>query len=124
VIKLSGPAVKRWGWKNHGHRRARAEIYALMRTVPRGRVTTINDLRGALAKKHRVESACPITTGIFSWIRRTRRTKTAAARRKENHTLLAHAEERRGAQREISRRHRARRETETRRRGPRVRHQR
>ena len=37
-----------------------------MRTVPPGRVTTINELRAAVARKHRAAAGCPITTGIFS----------------------------------------------------------
>ncbi len=44
------------------------EVDALMKKVPRGKLTTINELRAALAKKHKVNIACPITTGIFSWI--------------------------------------------------------
>ena len=44
------------------------EVDALMRQVPRGRVVTINELRAALAKKHGTDFACPLTTGIFSWI--------------------------------------------------------
>jgi hypothetical protein len=44
------------------------EVDALMRHVPKGRVTTINQIRQALARKHRVDFACPITTGIFAWI--------------------------------------------------------
>src|SRR4051812_26386154 len=44
------------------------EVDAAMRSIPRGRVTTINQLRGALARAHGTETACPITTGIFSWI--------------------------------------------------------
>jgi hypothetical protein len=44
------------------------EVDALMRRVPRGRVTTIDELRAALAAKHKVDLACPITTGIFAWI--------------------------------------------------------
>ena len=44
------------------------DVDALMKRVPRGKVTTINELRGALAKKHKADFACPITTGIFSWI--------------------------------------------------------
>ena len=39
-----------------------------MKRVPSGKVTTINELRTALAKKHRASIACPITTGIFAWI--------------------------------------------------------
>ena len=44
------------------------EVDALMRRVPRGKLTTIDDLRAALAAKHRVDVSCPITTGIFAWM--------------------------------------------------------
>ena len=44
------------------------EVNALMQQVPHGRLTTINELRQALARKHGSTIACPITTGIFAWI--------------------------------------------------------
>ena len=44
------------------------EVDELMRCVPRGRITTIDALRSALARKHRTTIACPLTTGIFAWI--------------------------------------------------------
>lgn len=44
------------------------EVDALMKRVPRGRVVTINELRAALPNKHGTDFACPLTTGIFSWI--------------------------------------------------------
>ncbi len=44
------------------------EVDALMKQVPKGRVVTINELRVALATKHQVTFACPLTTGVFSWI--------------------------------------------------------
>lgn len=44
------------------------EVDALMRLVPAGKVTTIEHLRDALAKKHGTMMACPMTTGIFAWI--------------------------------------------------------
>jgi hypothetical protein len=44
------------------------EVDALMRRVPEGKITTINELRQALAKKHGASIGCPITTGIFAWI--------------------------------------------------------
>ncbi len=47
---------------------APSEVDALMKQVPRGRVVTINELRVALAKRHGTDFACPLTTGIFSWI--------------------------------------------------------
>jgi hypothetical protein len=44
------------------------EVDALMRTVKKGRLATIDSLRRALASKHGSTIACPITTGIFAWI--------------------------------------------------------
>jgi hypothetical protein len=44
------------------------EVDALMRLVRRGRVTSIDDLRAALAARHGATVACPITTGIFAAI--------------------------------------------------------
>jgi alkylated DNA nucleotide flippase Atl1 len=44
------------------------EVDALMRRVPRGKVTTINQIRTALALKHGATIGCPMTTGIFAWI--------------------------------------------------------
>ena len=39
-----------------------------MRRVPKGRLTTIDEIRKALARRHGATIACPITTGIFAWI--------------------------------------------------------
>ncbi len=44
------------------------EVDEYMRKVPKGRVTTINEIRKALAQKHGATIGCPITTGIFAWI--------------------------------------------------------
>jgi hypothetical protein len=44
------------------------EVDELMRRVPKGKLTTIDELRRALARRHGATTACPITTGIFSWI--------------------------------------------------------
>jgi alkylated DNA nucleotide flippase Atl1 len=61
---------------------APSEVDALMKKVPRGRVTTINELRAALARAHRVDIGCPITTGIFAWIAAYAAEEDAAAGRK------------------------------------------
>lgn len=42
-----------------------AEIDGVIRRVPEGRVLRFEDLRAALAAKHGVDIACPLTTGIF-----------------------------------------------------------
>ena len=47
---------------------APCEVDALMKQVPKGRLVTLSEIRAALAKKHQVTQACPLTTGIFSWI--------------------------------------------------------
>ena len=44
------------------------EVDGLMQKVPKGKLTTIDELRRELAKKHGTTVACPITTGIFAWI--------------------------------------------------------
>jgi 6-O-methylguanine DNA methyltransferase, DNA binding domain len=67
VCEVTGKLSKRWG-DGRFVIPAPREVDALMKQVPKGHVVTINELRAALAKKHRADFACPITTGIFSWI--------------------------------------------------------
>ena len=44
------------------------EVDEIMKSVPKGKVITINEIRAALARKHKASIGCPITTGIFAWI--------------------------------------------------------
>jgi len=67
VCKVTGRLSKRWGAGTIVIPAPR-EVDTLMKQVPKGRVVTINELRAALAKRHHADFACPITTGIFSWI--------------------------------------------------------
>src|SRR5271167_3046895 len=67
VCKVTGKLTRRWGTSTFVIPAPR-EVDALMKQVPKGRVVTINELRTALARKHKTDFACPITTGIFSWI--------------------------------------------------------
>lgn len=67
VATIEGKLSARWGGGTMVVP-APAEVDELMRRVSKGKVATINELRGALASKHGVNVACPITTGIFSWI--------------------------------------------------------
>ncbi len=41
------------------------EVDNLMKTVPEGKLITINQIREYMAKKYNATYACPITTGIF-----------------------------------------------------------
>lgn len=40
-------------------------VEAIIRRVPEGRVVTMGALRAALARDHRADYTCPLTTGIF-----------------------------------------------------------
>ena len=44
------------------------EVDGLMRQVPKGRLTTINQIRDVLAHRHGTTHACPIVTGILARI--------------------------------------------------------
>ena len=65
--KVEGKMSTRWGTGTMVIP-APAEVDEIMRKVPKGKLTTINEIRSALARKHRVDVGCPITTGIFAWI--------------------------------------------------------
>lgn len=67
VVKITGKMTKRWGTGTVVIP-APMEVNALMRKVPRGKLTTINEIRIALAKKYKASIGCPITTGIFAWV--------------------------------------------------------
>jgi len=64
---IDGRRSKRWG-EGTMVIPAPVEVDELMRRVPRGKLITIDGLRTALARKHGVTIACPLTTGIFAWI--------------------------------------------------------
>ena len=67
MIEVKGKLRVHWG-KGPMLIPAPAEVDALMKRVPKGRLVTISELRTALAAKHKAGFACPLTTGIFSWI--------------------------------------------------------
>lgn len=67
VSRITGKLSKRWGTGTVAIPTP-IEVDAMMKRVPRGKVTTINQIRQAVAKKHRATIGCPITTGIFAWI--------------------------------------------------------
>ena len=67
VKKITEKMSKKWGTGTMVIP-APMEVDEIMKKVPRGKVTTINEIRAALAKKHGATIGCPITTGIFAWI--------------------------------------------------------
>jgi alkylated DNA nucleotide flippase Atl1 len=67
VEKITEAMSKRWG-RGTVVIPAPIEVDEIMRKVPAGKVTTINEIRAALAKKHNATIGCPMTTGIFAWV--------------------------------------------------------
>ena len=67
VAEIDSKKSKRWGTGTFVIP-APIEVDAAMKKVRRGKLTTIDAIRKALARKHGTTIACPITTGIFAWI--------------------------------------------------------
>jgi alkylated DNA nucleotide flippase Atl1 len=67
VSVISDKLSKRWGTGTVVIP-APIEVDTYMRQVPCGKLTTINEIRQALAVKYNATIGCPITTGIFAWI--------------------------------------------------------
>lgn len=44
------------------------EVDEIMRSIPKGKLVTINEIRAAIAKNHGATIGCPMTTGIFAWV--------------------------------------------------------
>jgi alkylated DNA nucleotide flippase Atl1 len=67
VKEITGKMSTRWGTGTVVIPAPR-EVDEIMKQVPRGKLTTINQIRARLAQKHGASIGCPITTGIFAWI--------------------------------------------------------
>ena len=65
VERITGKMSKRWGTGTVVIP-APKEVDEVMRRIPEGKLTTINEIRAALARKHHATIGCPITTGIFA----------------------------------------------------------
>ncbi|MBU0558365.1 MAG: MGMT family protein [Bacteroidetes bacterium] len=67
VEKLTGKMINQWG-EGTIVIPTPIEVDELMRKIPKGKLTTINQIRNILAQKHGATIACPICTGIFARI--------------------------------------------------------
>jgi hypothetical protein len=67
IAAIDSTKSKRWGEGSFVIPAPR-EVDGAMRKIRRGKLTTIDALRRALAERHGATIACPITTGIFAWI--------------------------------------------------------
>jgi alkylated DNA nucleotide flippase Atl1 len=67
VVEITGKMSTRWGTGTVVIPAPR-EVDEIMRKVPKGKLTTINQIRAHLAQRHGASIGCPITTGIFASI--------------------------------------------------------
>ncbi|MBC8526560.1 MAG: MGMT family protein [Candidatus Cloacimonetes bacterium] len=67
VVPITEKMSKRWGTGTVVIP-APIEVDEIMNKVSKGKLTTINQIREILAKKHGASIGCPMTTGIFVWI--------------------------------------------------------
>lgn len=67
VERITDKMSKRWG-TGTVLIPAPVEVDEMMRKVPEGKLITINEIRSALARKHKASIGCPMTTGIFAWV--------------------------------------------------------
>jgi alkylated DNA nucleotide flippase Atl1 len=78
VVQLKPNAQKRWKGNSMAIPSPR-EVNDIMASVPRGKLTTINEVRKMIAQKHKADIGCPLTCGIFSWIAANAAVEAAAA---------------------------------------------
>ena len=64
VVEITGKMSTRWGTGSVCIP-APVEVDEIMKKVPEGKVTTVNQIRAILAQKHGATIGCSITTGIF-----------------------------------------------------------
>jgi alkylated DNA nucleotide flippase Atl1 len=67
VEPITDKMSKRWG-EGTVVIPAPIEVNNIMKTVPEGKLITIDQIRKKLAEKHRATIGCPLTTGIFAWV--------------------------------------------------------
>ena len=67
VEKITDKMSRRWGTGTIVIP-APIEVDEMMRRVPERKLTTINEIRATLAKKHGATICCPLTSGIFASI--------------------------------------------------------
>lgn len=64
---IEGRMLSKWG-EGTMLIAAPIEVDEIMKTVKKGKLITIDEIRRQLAEKHEATVTCPLTTGIFAWI--------------------------------------------------------
>jgi alkylated DNA nucleotide flippase Atl1 len=84
VEKITPKMSQRWGTGTIVIP-APKEVDEIMKSVPKGKLVTINQIRAHIAQRHGATIGCPITTGIFASIS-ARAAEEAAAEGEKNIT--------------------------------------
>ena len=82
VAKITDKMSKRWGTGTIIIPAPR-EVDEIMKQVPKGKLTTVSEIRAILAKKHGATIGCPLTTGIFAWVAANAAEEAAAERERD-----------------------------------------
>jgi hypothetical protein len=67
VVPIGPAQSKHWG-QGTMVVPAPLEVDAIMKSIPPGRLITIQEIRSIIAQRHGATIGCPLTTGIFAWI--------------------------------------------------------
>ena len=67
IVEIPAKIRKTWG-EGTMLIPAPLEVDRIMQQIPKGKLSTISEIRELLSKKHKTTIACPMTTGIFAWI--------------------------------------------------------
>jgi len=59
------------------------EVDSIMKSVPAGKLITIQEIRAIVAERHGATIGCPLTVGIFAWIAAHAAEDDAKARRRD-----------------------------------------
>jgi alkylated DNA nucleotide flippase Atl1 len=59
------------------------EVDSIMKSVPLGKLITIQEIRAIVAERHGATIGCPLTVGIFAWIAAHAAEDDAKARRRD-----------------------------------------
>jgi len=67
VVPIGPTMSKQWG-EGTVVVPAPREVDAIMKSVPAGKLITIQQIRAIVAERHGATIGCPLTVGIFAWI--------------------------------------------------------
>ena len=103
VVPIGPTMSKQWG-EGTVVVPAPREVDAIMKSVPAGKLITIQEIRAILAERHGATIGCPLTVGHLRLDRRARGRGRPQGQAARCHALLADAQIRRLLEREVSRR--------------------